>query len=324
MKLLSLFSVVVLVVLGGCLCDVTVEEYNELQAELIETQAELIDVEYQLMDAQEPPYVTIEGRNVTFAFKKLDGEVESWVFPFDSYESSYNRGYDYREAGPEYLKAYGERMLSENNMCEMDTKVSVSSCNYAAVLGGNVDCVQRKIDRDAHCKKMAEIQMMTYRYIEKTRTIPIMDLNYAGKQTYTLNFSLFVEGYMFENVIPPLYEEAGSDEEFIKEVFNIVQQITTYVLDIGDTPRYSLETLTGAGGDCEDSSILMASMLRAASPDWIVQLVYLDADNPLDPQTMNHVIVYVDTGTYSRYVETTAKTYYDYYPDGVNGWIVEV
>lgn len=51
----------------------------------------------------------------------------------------------------------------------------------------------------------------------------------------------------------------------------------------------------------------MASMLNAADPNWKVQLVYLDLDNPNNPKKINHLIVYVDTGTYKTYIETTSK-----------------
>jgi hypothetical protein len=61
------------------------------------------------------------------------------------------------------------------------------------------------------------------------------------------------------------------------------------------------------GGDCEDTAILAASILDAMPTDWKVQLVYMDADNPQDPQTINHVLVYVDTGEYQTYIETTSN-----------------
>jgi hypothetical protein len=48
-------------------------------------------------------------------------------------------------------------------------------------------------------------------------------------------------------------------------------------------PRYPLETFLAGGGDCEDTSILFASMIKAAPVDWEVDLVYMDSDKPDEP-----------------------------------------
>jgi hypothetical protein len=296
---------------------VTPEQYTELQAQLTEMQTDL-------EGAQIPPYISIQGRNVTFAFKKLNGELGLWGFSFDTYEQSYNNGFYYRDSGPEYLEAYGERINDQNEMCELDSNVAVSWCNYADVVGGNVDCTKERKERDEHCAGLRETRQGTYDFIESYRIIPRLTLEVAGEPVRIQNFSMFVSPATFTNVISNLYQDSGSDEQFVKEVFNIVQQITTYVPELQETPRYPLETLTGAGGDCEDSSILTASLLRAANPDWMVQLVYLDSDNPTDPKDVNHVLVYVDTGEYSTYIETTSKGEMNPYTDGVVGWELEV
>lgn len=59
--------------------------------------------------------------------------------------------------------------------------------------------------------------------------------------------------------------------------------------------------------------------------NWTFQYVFLDADNPTDSQTMNHVILYVNDGTYDYYIEATAKEpRWDYFPDGLTGWYFDV
>ena len=50
----------------------------------------------------------------------------------------------------------------------------------------------------------------------------------------------------------------------------------------------------------------------------------MDSDNPLDPQDMNHVILYVDDGQDAYFIEATASPSWDYYPDGVIGWWFDV
>lgn len=62
-----------------------------------------------------------------------------------------------------------------------------------------------------------------------------------------------------------------TDYDFLYETWNIVSQLMVYSEDIGETPRYPLETFLAGGGDCEDTAILFASMIIAAPVDWDVQ-----------------------------------------------------
>lgn len=109
----------------------------------------------------------------------------------------------------------------------------------------------------------------------------------------------------FVNIASAMYSRHSDDESRIKEVWNMVTQVCSYVGELKDTPRLPLETLLFGGGDCEDVAVLTASILKAMSSSWSVQLVYMDADNPTSFQTMNHVTVFVDTGTFKTFVEST-------------------
>jgi type II secretory pathway pseudopilin PulG len=141
---------------------------------------------------------------------------------------------------------------------------------------------------------------------------------------YVPDYRYFVDQSPFANVIGDLYAQSADSDAFIREVWNIVAQLTTYSADITDTPRYPLETLLAGGGDCEDTAILFASMVLAAPVDWKVQLVYMDGDHPTSPLTMNHLSVHVVTDRSAYDVETTSKAEVDPYPDGVNGWYYDV
>lgn len=153
----------------------------------------------------------------------------------------------------------------------------------------------------------------------------------TGRTLTAPNFDGFVTGD-FYNVIDNVYDNATSDYDFIHEVWYIVSQMTTYATDIDITSegRYALETFTRGGGDCEDLAILVADMLKSSShtKDWEIQLVYMDSKRLDDPQTVDHVIVYVNTGQHAVYVEAVAESdmYSDFshYPDGVNGWYYDV
>ncbi len=65
-------------------------------------------------------------------------------------------------------------------------------------------------------------------------------------------------------------------------------------------------------------------MLLAADRGYEVELVYLDADNPKDPKTINHVAVFVRVGDFQTFIETTTKTNGLTYYDDVSGWYFPV
>ncbi|GAI39841.1 unnamed protein product [marine sediment metagenome] len=111
---------------------------------------------------------------------------------------------------------------------------------------------------------------------------------------------------------------------FAKEVFNLVTQLTVYSEDIGEVPRWPTETLTEAGGDCEDLAILFASLLKAAPYPYKLGLVYMDANNPEDPVNPNHVIVWVEADDWKLSVDCTSAQGWNYYEEGVGGWYYEL
>jgi hypothetical protein len=146
----------------------------------------------------------------------------------------------------------------------------------------------------------------------------------TGETISVTDYRKFVDASLFAGVMADLYAQSESDYAFIDEVWHIVGQLTSYADEIRDTPRYPLETLLAGGGDCEDTSILFASMIKAAPVDWTVELVYMDSRNPTALVEMNHLIVSVDTGQGSYLVETTSKTNMLPYNKGVDGWYQEI
>lgn len=145
--------------------------------------------------------------------------------------------------------------------------------------------------------------------------------NNSTEETYkVVDFRPFVDSSSFTEVMPSLYQSSSSDAQFLYEVWNIIGQLSQYTAEIEETPRFPLETLLAGGGDCEDTSILFASMVRAAGRPWSIELVYMDLDYPDQPQSVNHVIVSVDTGNEQFLVETTSNQVMEPYPNGVNGW----
>ena len=130
----------------------------------------------------------------------------------------------------------------------------------------------------------------------------------------------------FKDVIDEVYDNSENDADFVREVWYIVSQLTTYSYDIEEDPRWALETLSRGGGDCEDTAILIIDMLKSSkhTKNWKIELVYFDSDNPQDPKTANHVAVNINDGQYNYLVESTAKDDPYAWPLGVTGWYFEV
>ncbi len=163
-----------------------------------------------------------------------------------------------------------------------------------------------------------EMPMQSYEnLIRSPEPQDLFYLNIDDRTVSVRDHTKFVQK-SFTKVIDELYENAGSDELFIYEVWHLISQLTIYSEEIGEDPRWALETLSRGGGDCEDTAILMADLLRSSSytKNWKIQMVYFDMDNLTNPKSVNHVAIYIDTGKASGIIETTAKTY-----DVVAAWI---
>ena len=146
-------------------------------------------------------------------------------------------------------------------------------------------------------------------YVTLERDLQYFDLRYpSGKIETHEDFTIFVEGDMFKDVIDVLYENSKDDYDFLKEVWYVTSNFSTYGYDIGEYPRYAIETFVRGQGDCEDTSILLSEMLRSSkyTKNWTIQLVYMDADNESNPKNINHIAVYVSNGDWGQVIETTS------------------
>jgi len=135
------------------------------------------------------------------------------------------------------------------------------------------------------------------------------------------DFSDFITPDTFEYVVPQLYNDSSSAYNFVYRLWYIIGQLANYASEDLETPRYSLETLLAGGGDCEDLSILLASLVQAAPVDWYVDLVYVDSENINNPQSPDHVVVYINTGQETFIVETTSDQEMLPYHNGITGWL---
>ena len=140
------------------------------------------------------------------------------------------------------------------------------------------------------------------------------------------DYTKFVQAQPFSRLADEIYENAGSDHQFIYETWYIATNATSYAKEDVEQVNSPLETLFLGKGDCEDLTILIASIMSASSytKDWEIKIVYFDAFNPETSGTVNHVALYVDTGNESTFVESTTDSKGLTIWNKVDGWYVDV
>jgi len=115
--------------------------------------------------------------------------------------------------------------------------------------------------------------------------------------------------------------ETGLSEYQTVELAAAFVQSLPYTYDVStgqdEYPRYPIETLVDGGGDCEDTSILMASLLRSLGYG-VVLLVFAET-----PDSPGHVAVGVagGEGVHGTYWEYKGRKYY-YLETTGDGWLL--
>lgn len=284
-------------------CGVPKEEYDKIERDLSITQTQLSQIRSEL--AQKNAEV-----------QQLDGELASSKNQYNDLQSSYDELYDeYLELLAGYSSTLDEYISARE---ELGQSLQVP---YTAISGRQVTSAWRDMDGDLHTWTWP---MDTYRsWIELPEPNKTVSLK-NGDTTYTIgDFRPYVRSESFSEVVSSLYQESADEMVFAREVFNLVTQLTVYSKEIGEVPRWPLETLTEGGGDCEDLAILFASLLKAAPYPYKLSFVYMDIDNPTNPQDVNHVIVWIETADWKAFVEVTSDQGWDYYEE-VTGWYYEL
>jgi len=148
----------------------------------------------------------------------------------------------------------------------------------------------------------------------------------SGKIVSVRDYTKFVQPAPFSKLADEIYKNAGTDHQFIYEAWYVATHATSYAKEDVEQVNFPLDTLFLAKGDCEDLTILIASILTASSytKDWEIKMVYFDAFNPETSGTVNHVALYVDTGKESTFVESTTDFNGLNIWDKVAGWYFDV
>lgn len=154
-------------------------------------------------------------------------------------------------------------------------------------------------------------------------------LDNYGETLTTYDIRDYIQPDFFSKVISGLTDGRNA-KEFVGEVVNVKNQLISYgslESDEEHNYRWAMETLTEGQGNCGDTTILMASLLKAGEEQKNygidVYIWYCDAYNMSNPQVINHVIIGVEypDGDYDL-IETTSNYYYSY--DEIIGWKFEV
>ena len=234
--------------IGYAISSIPISAYRN---QITNLQGQLQNLQQDYQGALKVPYTTIQEGDVVWAFRTLDGTIEKWSMPIDTYTYYVNN------------------------------------------------------------PKPTEYHYFT-----------------TDGQTFTVrNMELFVQPEFFSNVIDDL-TNGNTARDFVQEVFNLRVQLTVYSEEITDTPQWSAETMTEGTGDCEDFAILMGSLLVAGNEQahygMTVQMVYMDTDNPTNPQAVNHVLLYIiykdETG---EFVDSTSTNVLSPW-SRVIGWYYEL
>ncbi len=221
----------------------------------------------------------------------------------------------YQELEGKYTKVWMEQ-AAETADEERSTPLP-----YTAISEGNIQWVWQNRDGDTHRWAMPMDSYLMWANTPKPNKKITLQ---SGDEIYAVrDYRPYVHGDEFTQVVPQLYARTSGGREFVQEVFHMVSQLTVYADDIGNNPRWPIETLTEGRGDCEDLTILLASLLKAAPYDYTLKFVYTDASNPTQPQYPDHVLLAIEDGEEWRvFTECTSDSGWRFY-DHVKGWFFE-
>ncbi|MFQ3275253.1 MAG: hypothetical protein ACI9LV_000227 [Candidatus Nanohaloarchaea archaeon] len=269
-----------------------------------------IPSEETLTERKEPDKVSYQE------YRELQQEynrsVESYKQLQDEYSSLYNRS---------RIGIYPPYVVAHNRTFEVAFNYSDGEKDYYLYDG---ETFSAQIMNGNYMREMS-VQQMKYLDLDYLADRFKNDTKYRELGDYGTYYQLepFIVPENFEHSSHHIYSKYDSDKERVREVWNVVTQVNTYSPELEETPRMPLETLLMGGGDCEDTAILAASMLEAMPADWDVKLLYMDSNNPQNPENINHVLVYVDTGDYQTFIETTSDTEMNPYEE-VEGYYVDI
>jgi cell division protein FtsB len=301
------------------------QQSNALSSRIVDAEQNVKDKDARIA-ALHSQILSLSSRE-----KSLEADAAYWKDQYDSQSTSYVDLTDkYSKLQQENSQLVGEntslkssRTLLQDMIDASRAKLEAAQNNLAAspkppytvMWGREIKWVFQDSKGNLYHWQMP---VDTYReVIEAPQPQDMLHLKKSDGTTVEVrDHTKFVDDHSFKGIIDQVYANSKDDKDFLYELWYITSQMTTYSADIGEQPRWALETFTEAGGDCEDTAILIASMIKSSShtKDWEVQMVFFDLDHPGKAQDVNHVALYVKTKDFSTFVESTDKK------DGLNFW----
>ncbi len=221
---------------------------------------------------------------------------------------------NYGELESRYGKVWTEE---PNAVAESEQSLTVP---YTSISDGKVTWVWKDRNSDLHAWVLP---LESYRSWSNTpKPYKTISLQCGDGICTVFDYRPYVHPDEFTEVIPSLYQQSSGGREFVQEAFNMVSQLTVYAKDVGEVPRWPIETLTEGRGDCEDLTILFASLLKATPYPYKLSFVYIDMENPTDPQYPNHVIVAVEDEGWRMFIDCSSDEGWKFY-DKIEGWFLE-
>lgn len=157
-----------------------------------------------------------------------------------------------------------------------------------------------------------------------TLSVPEALYDYYSRRYRTRAYGSYVSDSYDDEYVRSLaaeFREYGEQQglsarDVVDHVMVFVQTLTYAADEVGtgfdEYPKYPVETLVDRGGDCEDTSVLLASLLEALGYDTVLLALY-DA---------NHMALGVASGDFSGYgYEFDGQRYY-YVETTAPGWRV--
>jgi hypothetical protein len=305
--------------------EVSVQEKAQLKTQLDELWADYDYLNKAYKDLSKA-YLDLEARYNLLAANNtnLDSQYTALLTDYGILQGKYTDlkseygalSGDYDELVAKYTDLYGWYDWLQTNAVKPPY---IAIHNRQVAIGfygpsGKVETMTKDISELEHAITLAENHRNNPPYT-------LLALN--GETVEVLDLRKFIDPEAFNDYIPDLYRRSVSDDEFILSVWRIVSQLNDYAGEIFDAPRHPLETFLLGGGDSEDTAILLASMILAAPTDWDVKLVLMDSNNPYAAKEINHVIVYVNTGSKQYLIESTSSSDM-LWPADIEGWYLDV
>jgi hypothetical protein len=227
--------------------------------------------------------------------------------------------------GSQYTTTYDEQTLNYYIQEGMLNRNIIT--NYQK--GVRIDTLERTYGADR-----------VQRFMLKDGIHPVIELRGTNGNTFNVdNYMAFADTEGVQKFADFIKDHSKDDQDFIRNVLLIKSQVNTYTQNIKGEPRYPVETFLEGGGDCGASSIFVASMLKAAHPEWTVKVWYVNTDAISDASnSIDHMIVSVEypqhnylTGQQEnvrQYIETTLddpdQAISRYNGQKIYGWSFEI